>query len=389
LTQLKSSAVLKFGGSLIDLSGANIPLIIKRISKIKQAKNFGPIVVVSAPKGFTDRLQAIGEAKARGQDYRGRTHSLDFVFGSYLGLASDHVRKDLIKEFEKELDKYKIVVQDAIQKSYRNNGIDIKSLEYSEGLPTFDDVKDMLETRLHMLRDQKKSTQTLETLLVRLRPLFNTGFFSKKSATIPFDKIFKSTTVLKLRDLPTDEVKYAVAEFFLNKLKYELYSRGKKSNLVLYCIVDEAHRLLDEQSPLNDLLRESRKYGTGFILSSQRPSDFSEIVLAINLDLAGYHEGKTAYSLYGCPDEIAAAIRKAFSSQEDTVEGEPWYQSDHSIFIQNQVPAMAITSDRLMELSTHITHTDKDRPELIDLAKLESIALALRDLLLDLDRILS
>jgi aminopeptidase YwaD len=115
---------------------------------------------------------------------------------------------------------------------------------------------------------------------------------------------------------------------------------------------------------------------------------FSEIALAINLDLAGYHEGKTAYSLYGCPDEIAAAIRQAFSSQEDTVEGEPWYQSDHSIFIQNQVPAMAITSDRFMELSTHVTHTAKDRPELVDLSKLASIALALRDLLLDLDRIL-
>jgi len=116
---------------------------------------------------------------------------------------------------------------------------------------------------------------------------------------------------------------------------------------------------------------------------------FSEIVLAINLDLAGYYEGKTAYSLYDCPDEIAAAIRKAFSSQQDMVEGEPWYQSDHSIFIQNQVPAMAVTSDRFMDLSTHITHTAKDRPELVDLAKLASIALALRDLLLDLDRVLS
>jgi aminopeptidase YwaD len=114
---------------------------------------------------------------------------------------------------------------------------------------------------------------------------------------------------------------------------------------------------------------------------------FSEIVLAINLDLAGYREGNTAYSLYGCPDEIAAAIHNTFSALEDTVEGEQWYQSDHSIFIQNQVPAMAITSDRLMELSTHVTHTDKDRPELVDLDKLANITLALRDLLLDLDRV--
>jgi len=106
----------------------------------------------------------------------------------------------------------------------------------------------------------------------------------------------------------------------------------------------------------------------------------SEIKLAINIDAAGYNQGQTAYSLYGCPPELATSIRQAFSSQQDTVEGEPWYQSDHSIFVQNQVPAVAVTSDRLMELSTYITHTAKDRPELVDCAKLVDIALALRDL---------
>ena len=34
------------------------------------------------------------------------------------------------------------------------------------------------------------------------------------------------------------------------------------------------------------------------------------------------------------------------------VEGEPWYQSDHAIFIQQQRPALAITSDRFDELWT-------------------------------------
>ncbi|WP_455368606.1 amino acid kinase family protein [[Eubacterium] cellulosolvens] len=138
MNNLKSTTVLKFGGSLIDLSGSNIPLIIERISKVKQAKDCGPIVVVSAPKGFTDRLQAIGEAKARGQDYRGRTHSLDFVFGSYLGLASDYIRKDLLKEFEKELEKYKNDAQDAILKIEKRFEGSIKAKILTSGgeLPT-------------------------------------------------------------------------------------------------------------------------------------------------------------------------------------------------------------------------------------------------------------
>ncbi len=167
------------------------------------------------------------------------------------------------------------VLQNAIQRAYEQNDIDIRSREQKK-TPTFDDVKSVLE---NMLEEEDSPAHTIDTLLVRLRPLFNTGFFAEKKA-VPFSQIFGKTTVLKLKNMPTEEVKYAIAEFFINKLKYELYSRGKTDKLVLYCIIDEAHRLIDERSPLNDLLRESRKYGTGVILSSQRPSDFSEIVLA-------------------------------------------------------------------------------------------------------------
>jgi aminopeptidase YwaD len=111
----------------------------------------------------------------------------------------------------------------------------------------------------------------------------------------------------------------------------------------------------------------------------------SEILLGINLDAVGYREGKTAYSLYGCPDETAASVRKAFASRDTMVEGEAWYQSDHMILVQNGVPAVAITSDRFTELSTYITHTEQDRPELVDPGRLVDAALALRELLLDLE----
>ncbi len=115
----------------------------------------------------------------------------------------------------------------------------------------------------------------------------------------------------------------------------------------------------------------------------------SSVILAINMDGVGYYQGNTEYSLYGCPDEVAGLIRRAFAAQEGMVEGQPWYQGDHSIFVQNQVPAMAITSQQFMELSTHVTHTPQDSPELVDPNKLVAVALALRALLLDLDRLSS
>lgn len=115
----------------------------------------------------------------------------------------------------------------------------------------------------------------------------------------------------------------------------------------------------------------------------------AEVVLGINIDVAGYHQGNSVYSLYDCPQELASPICTAVSSQKGIIEGEQWYQSDHMIFVQNQRPALAITSDRFMELSTHITHTPGDTPDLVDQDKLVNIALALRDLLLDLDRMLA
>lgn len=112
---------------------------------------------------------------------------------------------------------------------------------------------------------------------------------------------------------------------------------------------------------------------------------FEEIVLGINLDGAGYHEGCTAYSTYDCPPEIEGCIRQAFSQHTGMREGEPWYQSDHGLFLMNQRPALAITSQRFMELLANVAHTPKDHPRIVDPAKLVEIADALRDLLLCLD----
>jgi aminopeptidase YwaD len=113
---------------------------------------------------------------------------------------------------------------------------------------------------------------------------------------------------------------------------------------------------------------------------------FDEIVLGINLDDVGYYKGNVAYSLYDCPSELARSIHKVFSGYKELVEGEPWYQGDHGLFLMNQRPALAITSELLMELMREITHTPKDRPEIVEPTRLVHLAFALRDLLLHLDQ---
>jgi aminopeptidase YwaD len=109
--------------------------------------------------------------------------------------------------------------------------------------------------------------------------------------------------------------------------------------------------------------------------------EVDRIMLTINMDGAGFNEGKTAYSLYNCAEEIKQAVKQAFIDRRSFIEGEQWYQSDHSIFIQQGISAMAITSENFSQLSAEITHTSKDHPDIVDKLKMVEIARSLFSLL--------
>lgn len=148
--------------------------------------------------------------------------------------------------------------------------------------------------------------------------------------------------------------------------------------------------LLQDQSPshiieLVALNGEDYFSAPGEVLYlKNNPNQLQDVYLGINLDGAGYLEGKTAYSLYDCPPDMTAIIHRSFHNPVSFIEGEQWYQSDHSLFIMNKRPALAITSEQFAYLSTYITHTTQDSPELVDPYKLAEIALALQELILAL-----
>ncbi|MDV2990020.1 MAG: M28 family peptidase [Dehalogenimonas sp.] len=107
--------------------------------------------------------------------------------------------------------------------------------------------------------------------------------------------------------------------------------------------------------------------------------DLAGMSVAINVDDVGYKQGKTAYSLYDCPDEIKQKAHNIFGKYDGIVVGEPWYQGDHMIFVQNKKPAIAFTSENVAELMATITHSPKDTPDVVDCRKLVELAHALKD----------
>lgn len=108
---------------------------------------------------------------------------------------------------------------------------------------------------------------------------------------------------------------------------------------------------------------------------------FGNMILDINIDGAGYHEGLSAFSEFNLPEEMSAKLARIIDRYPGITTGPQWPQGDHSIFVQFGVPAVAVTSKWFIDNmeNQNVTHTPKDRPEITDCHRLVEIANALND----------
>lgn len=106
---------------------------------------------------------------------------------------------------------------------------------------------------------------------------------------------------------------------------------------------------------------------------------FTEILLNINIDGAGYIEGKSTFSLFGLPEEMKENVNGVLAEYNGITEGIQWPQGDHSIFVQQGCPAIAVSSKWFIDHmdSQTITHTPKDNTGIVDCRKVVEIAEAL------------
>lgn len=111
---------------------------------------------------------------------------------------------------------------------------------------------------------------------------------------------------------------------------------------------------------------------------------FEEIILNINIDGAGYKDGKTTFSFFDLPQAMKEICDEMLARFDGITEGLPWPQGDHSIFFQHGCPAIAVSSQWLIDHmdSQEITHTPKDNMDIVDCRRITEIAEAIYWLLL-------
>lgn len=115
----------------------------------------------------------------------------------------------------------------------------------------------------------------------------------------------------------------------------------------------------------------------------QNAGRFSDILLNINIDGAGYCEGISCFSPFNLPDGVLDALHEVLWDAPELTEGLPWYQGDHSLFLQNGCPAIAVSSQWLIEnfANQSLTHTPKDNLTVVSYERVAECALGIAELI--------
>ncbi len=167
------------------------------------------------------------------------------------------------------------ILRDAINQAYIQNGFVVTNKSTWENqVPFLSQVWEILKIR------EENEGGNVRNLNLRIQPLFETGVFIETPGSTAFAEIFKQTSIIRLSNLATQELMVAVSRFVLQKIYSDMLAKGPSSDLRVFVVIDEAHKLSYEET-LTELIREARKYGIGILLASQSVKDFDRIVFDI------------------------------------------------------------------------------------------------------------
>lgn len=221
-------------------------------------------------------------------------------------------------------DQQEAVLRNALKQSYRKHEITSERSTWKHAPPTFGEMHEILEN----MKEDKQIRAFVTRLLNRIEPLFDMEVFAEETY-FPFGDVVKQITALQLVTLPSEPVKIALSDFILRRLWYYTLTLGPSESPRFYVVIDEAHRLAYENSPLEPFLREARKYGVGVMLSSQRPTDFSESILAnvssiICLQCPLDKDARYMAQQLNCrPEEIKTLVRRGEALVKHTSSADP------------------------------------------------------------------
>lgn len=102
-----------------------------------------------------------------------------------------------------------------------------------------------------------------------------------------------------------------------------------------------------------------------------------KIKSVINIDGPGHIGSKNMFSFFNYDKNIQDEI----IAKNNLLEGEQWYSGDHSMFIFQNIPCIAITSSDMFTDSIKLTHTKMDKDKIVDLDVLKTLSKSIENIL--------
>ncbi len=166
-------------------------------------------------------------------------------------------------------DRQAALLRDAMKEAFEKHGVDPQKWVPVDTIraPSFNEVVAILEEH----KEAKNATAI--SLLDRVSPLFELGLFPKSwELETPFEQMLGERLVLSLFELPTDEIKAALAELIIIRLHGYLVRGAQPRRLTRLLVLDEAWRVASSKH-LENLAREGRAFGVGLAIGTQYPGD--------------------------------------------------------------------------------------------------------------------
>lgn len=216
----------------------------------------------AAAEGFT-----VHDASFGALPFNPMVPPLDRVSGTVNVTSHLHELSNMLQRIYKLGDQQAFALREAMKETYEISGISMRPFvpEPTQQYLPFEAIREVL------IREEAS------TLLGRLSPVFDLGLFSEGDAAITLSELLTTPTVIRLGQLPGDQVKNAVAEFFLMALHSFLMRKEQPHALRQVLVLDEAWRLVDSPR-LNPLMLEGRAFGLGVIVATQFPRQLPEEV---------------------------------------------------------------------------------------------------------------
>jgi len=120
-------------------------------------------------------------------------------------------------------------------------------------------------------------------------------------------------------------------------------------------------------------------YPGGMRYLADNQDKLEQIHLVVNSDGVGSQGSRTSYCYFNASELLVEMVERAFRDNQKFIPTEPWYQSDHSMFAMNGIPAVALTTENFTEIWSTIAHTSKDTIDMVDIGILADTAEALRE----------